>query len=53
MMTEDQIQKLEQTLELIHASLKYEKITRPKIIKIWIKAAGNYCREVADEIADS
>lgn len=51
-MTKNQIQKLEQALELIQISLEYEKISRPKIVKIWVKLAGNYCREVADEITD-
>jgi hypothetical protein len=51
-MTKDQIQKLEQAIELIQSSLKYEKIARPAVIRDWIGIANNYCREVADEIAD-
>ena len=52
-MTGLQIYKLEKAIELIQDGLKYEKISRPKIIKTWIRVAADYCREAADEIADA
>jgi hypothetical protein len=51
-MTKEQIYKLEQALELIQDSIGYEKISRPKIISTWLRVAGNYCREIASEIAE-
>jgi len=51
-MTRNQIRKLEKAMELIHDSMEYEKITKPETIKIWIRAAAGYCREVVDEIVD-
>lgn len=51
-MTEQQIYKLEQALELIQDSIAYEKISTPKIIATWLRIAATYCQEIAAEIAE-
>ena len=51
-MTKKQKYKLDLAVEEIQAALKYEKTSEPKIILTWIRVAGNYCHEIADEIAE-
>ena len=49
-MTEEQRYKLERVLILVRDSLEQYQNTDNKIISVWLSVAGDYCKEVADEI---
>ena len=53
-MTHEQIYKLQKAMELINDSIGNTNMLRPsiklKIISTWLSVAGDYCKQVAEEL---
>lgn len=49
-MTNKQTYKLEKAIQNIEDALRLQNETNSRIMSVWIKVAGDYCYEVAEEL---
>ena len=49
-MNNRQTYRLEKAISLIEDALRLQNETPPKITSTWLRVAGNYCNEVAEEL---
>ena len=49
-MTNQQVYKLEKVISLVEDTLRPQNETNDRVLAIWLKVAGDYCNEVAEDI---